>query len=628
MSIGFLGQNPSTGVQLNDTTNDVRYVYKDEHILAGDFVQYIEGRQKVEDYGKSSLRFFCGDDNEQLKMLKTYKLNDTDTLVAISYANSVKLRVMIVRLENDQLNIIYTVDPETVSLSVTKVHEIAMLNNGDIIILHDGSRNLYATFLSYNDDMLGVKQTLKVSSTDYSATFACICDISDSYIWLMHSRTSSYYLDIAQITCVDGVWGAETVKGYTSVARASSGLSSARLGDGYCWVTCSSGGSKYYVSGYVYYFTSDSYTNVSTFSLDQSYYYNSSYTYTKLLYMDGQDKKPYIVVAYGTGATLFVKVLQLNVAKKKLVTDMGLQISGATTYNVDFDYDPDSKSIIVIYQSNASPIYASACTIVKNGNSLQAKVSSQLKLSDNSTGLTAIIPYPNHFLYMILYAAGAMNKLYYSTYIVDSETYKVTQELKRIILEQQVRYALDPPFDALALTSGFGGDDTTHFQPVKIARVHKIFNNSKFIFPTIWASIDSLHYESYEGFLLSGSSASTSMYNAVDGNRTTSWTSNSEGFSDYIMIQCPEPTKITKMRTYVTCSVPDYFSYAIIEGKKQDGEWVELSKINNAQGAVTEIPLNNTDYYLYYRLTVYRIHDTYSAVVYEWQATECEEVIE
>ena len=305
-------------------------------------------------------------------------------------------------------------------------------------------------------------------------------------------------------------------------------------------------------------------------------------------------------------------------------------VSSGTAQYVDLSYDFDYNAIVLTYVSTAtSTAGLRGCVIAKNDNSISVKAYTQIASGSATGQISAIVKHTNTPFYTVLYSIDDTRAIYYDKFLINSETYALTTDLKYIVLEQQVRYALDPPFDGIALTGGYGGDDYSHFQPVKVAKIRKIKYPDGFAFPTIWTNVGTNLYTSLEGFMLSGTSVSAgTVANAVDGGTETSWTSAAEGFSDALTIECPHPLKITKMRTYLTCSVPTYFNEAIIEGRTKNGEWIELYKTQKAQNTLTECVLYNTDYYTGYRLTISKLHETYSSVVYEWQATEHEEVIE
>ena len=630
MSMGLLVQNPSSGASFNDTTNVVKYVYKNEHILAGDFVQYITGRESVTDYGTSTTTSLYGNESYTAKGFRTFKLNDTDTLILTGITSSIVLRATIVRTNGKESTIIFTKDISSISYAINTIHDIIRLNNGDLLVLHDGSGYLYATILWYADDAVGDKQTIRVCTDSYSGGRAGIGMIRDSYVWILHKYSSAAYLYATKLLLADDVWSVGTLISVDSVKNSAIGFSSVLLDDNYCWVSQSYNSSRYYLTGNVYTFTETSYKLMTSFTLDNIDYYSATYTQTRLAYIDGEDKLPYILIAHGTASWTVCRMIQLDYTMKNISKHYAAHLSAHTAQYVDLTYDFDYNAIVLIGVSNAtSTAGLRACVIAKNDNGISIKAYTQIASGSAAGQISAIVKHTNTPFYTVLYSMDDTRTVYYDKFLINPETYTLTTDLKHIVLEQQVRYALDPPFDGIALTGGYGGDDNSHFQPVKVAKIRKIKYPDGFIFPTIWTNVDTNLYTSLEGFILSGTSVSAgTVANAVDGGTGTSWTSAAEGFSDALTIECPHPIKITKMRTYLTCSVPTYFNDAIIEGRTKNGEWIELYKIQKAQNILTDCVLYNTDYYTYYRLTINKLHETYSSVVYEWQATEHEEVIE
>ena len=92
--------------------------------------------------------------------------------------------------------------------------------------------------------------------------------------------------------------------------------------------------------------------------------------------------------------------------------------------------------------------------------------------------------------------------------------------------------------------------------------------------------------------------------NACD-NSSSGWNSKGTTEQEWIKMTCPAPTKITKMSTWVTAyGNTSGFKKAVIQGSKDDSNWVNLSTLSTYQTEKTELALENTDYYTYYRIVV------------------------
>lgn len=126
---------------------------------------------------------------------------------------------------------------------------------------------------------------------------------------------------------------------------------------------------------------------------------------------------------------------------------------------------------------------------------------------------------------------------------------------------------------------------------------------------------------------LTASTASGSVKQACDGSTSTGWSSTTAGVGyDWVKLQFPYAIKITKMRTYISAYSTSYFTSATIGGSKDGLTWDSLYSITSVQTALTEITLNNPDYYQYYRIFyVYPAQYANSqGRLYEWQVSEWE----
>lgn len=98
------------------------------------------------------------------------------------------------------------------------------------------------------------------------------------------------------------------------------------------------------------------------------------------------------------------------------------------------------------------------------------------------------------------------------------------------------------------------------------------------------------------------------------------WQSNTTT-SSWIKLELPKATKITKMKTRITCSNTDYFSIAYIEGSNDDSSWTTLYTITTIQNSPKELTLFNVNYYKYYRIRVVLIGN-YRSIVSDWATSE------
>lgn len=160
----------------------------------------------------------------------------------------------------------------------------------------------------------------------------------------------------------------------------------------------------------------------------------------------------------------------------------------------------------------------------------------------------------------------------------------------------------------------------------------KVIGNA---FPNDWTKVSAVEYTASNGDILtaSGSTESTSSYRlnyAVDGEVSTSshWlslTSSKVGeHNQWIKIKLNTPINIKKMATFISTASMTLTS-AVIQGSNDDEKWYDLYTISSKQTSLTEITLDNNNYYQYYR--IYFTGQITSAnsghfIVYEWQTVE------
>ncbi len=216
-------------------------------------------------------------------------------------------------------------------------------------------------------------------------------------------------------------------------------------------------------------------------------------------------------------------------------------------------------------------------------------------------------------------------------YVAEGQTVKAGDLL--VFAGDDVAPAIEPPFNAIALSSGVGGTDTEHNEQVKIARVYKevITTKTGNIFPTSgWSVVTEPTKYSSNGYTIEASSCQTGYYayKASDNAPAQPWLSAGNVTSEWIKMTCPKPIKITKMKTYITASGnTSGFAKAVIQGSKDNESWVDLYNLSTYQTEMlTEITLSNTDYYTHYRIVIdiAYLNLNVTAQVGDWETSEYE----
>ena len=115
--------------------------------------------------------------------------------------------------------------------------------------------------------------------------------------------------------------------------------------------------------------------------------------------------------------------------------------------------------------------------------------------------------------------------------------------------------------------------------------------------------------------------ATNNVANAFDGDTSTLFKSKNGTRQADIIITCPYPVKITKMKTFIGNSGSDDFDVAVIQGYK-DGEWLDIYHYGtNYQTQLTEIEITNPDYFEQYKIYL-GTHGLGNAYISEIQVSE------
>lgn len=149
------------------------------------------------------------------------------------------------------------------------------------------------------------------------------------------------------------------------------------------------------------------------------------------------------------------------------------------------------------------------------------------------------------------------------------------------------------------------------------------------IIPKTWIEvIEGTKYQN-ENIILEASSCrdatSFPAKNACDGTNSNTWESAS-GLNHLLTLDFGETQKITKMKVYLTSygyqgSGSNKFSSCIVQGSNDAINWDDLYTTNKPFTNLTEISLNNTGWYRYYRWNV-TFSDSDMVFIQEWNISE------
>ena len=148
------------------------------------------------------------------------------------------------------------------------------------------------------------------------------------------------------------------------------------------------------------------------------------------------------------------------------------------------------------------------------------------------------------------------------------------------------------------------------------------------VFPKTWTQVVAgTSYIAENGTKLIASSASINgsyglASGACDGNSVSSYWESARGKIAWIKLCFPEGEKINKCKIKMKNSSTSYSMSAIVQGSNDDTSWTELYKTTAQLTTLTEVPLNNVDYYKYYRLLFNSSISEDAFSVHEWEVSE------
>lgn len=140
-----------------------------------------------------------------------------------------------------------------------------------------------------------------------------------------------------------------------------------------------------------------------------------------------------------------------------------------------------------------------------------------------------------------------------------------------------------------------------------------------------WTEVTAGTKYTSNGYIVESSSCRLGNSGGVKEVFSGAWQSDGNVQTEWVKITCPKPTKITKMKALITAfGNTSGFTSAVIQGSKDDSTWVNLHTISSYQSELTEMALENVDYYTYYRIliNIAYLNLNIGAQVVEWQVSE------
>lgn len=618
MGIAKIYNQKQSGLGIRGIIEDY-YVYAGEKVSAGDFVEFVNGvaGQRTE----TSISTEISNQKYSAYSASAVALDDNRVFIAHNVDNSYYyLYGIVCTIEGATITAGTDTQLSTESSTGFMV-SATLLKDGNVFIAHSYGSNfhLYGMVCSINGTSITAGTDTSIYTSTYAGYKISTQVLSDGEVFIAHSGSGTNYYLYYTVCKVSGttvsISISTTLK--NSSARSGMSISTVMLPNGNVFVVHGAG--SYAMRGVIASKSGTTITEGTTVQL-------STQTYTspgQLVVLDGN--RIFIPHSYSSSG-----YMRITVAKVSGTTISEYQSTENLTTSANSGNSPrailmPSGKILVIHNIGGL-IYGMVCTVDDmtvttgvdtNMSSTQRAVGDIFLLADN---IFVVEGYTSDYL------------LYTQLFNIDETNNIPTTQVKFTEYETQVRKATTSDIYGVAKTSGMGAYKTFEYTIPEGESVNKgegrEYSISSLIqgdiFPKTWTRENSDYtlYTSEEFTLTANSIYQTG--SAVDklcnGSLTDYWCANTGSYYDIAIMELPEATKITKMKTSIVDF--DNFEYATIEGSNDNSLWTELYRETSTHEDLIEIILNNTDYYKYYKLKVGKKDDGGIIGVREWQVSE------
>jgi hypothetical protein len=612
-------QSKSAGIKLNDVIEEYRYVAAGKQIKAGDLVNYINGAAGGTDYGESvdtqlSTETYTG------YTISAVQLDENRVFVAHSHKSSwLYLYGMICTIKGSTITY-----GDNIQLSTTRYsgYRIALvkLDSNRVFIAHGQDQTnhyLYGMLVTIDGTTITKDTDTQLSTIAFSGAYISAELLPNGNIFIAHDYDSSNRYLFGMVVTIDGntiIAGTDTV--ISSSTKTGVTISTCLLPNGNVFIAHSYG-SDYYLYGIVCSIsgttiTAGSDTVISTINSSGGNSYMSVLTLS-----DGN-----VFIAH-RGENIYLYGMICTIDGTTITKGTDTLISSATqagTY-ISTYLLPNGNVFIAHRGDNLNELNGMVCSI--EGATIKAYTDTLLISGE---AVSSVVP-PTLLIGECIFIAHNNSLSYYlnaQLFVLDNNI--PTNNIVVTEYEQQVTPAIEPPFDAIALSSGVGG---TEFVEGEVTKTGNLFGDKT------WNKVSMYEYTTDDGSTITinaDTEVDCELYKAFDGvsdytHRCFPKIGGSIDTSPNVLLtyEFTNPTKITKMLLSIAVATTHFVS-AMIQGSKDNNEWVDLSNVPNTNSqTMYEYSLNNVDYYKYYRLSFHLTiasNQSSGFSIVEWQTSE------
>lgn len=640
-------QKKSGGIKLNDVIEEYRYVAAGKQIKAGDLVNYINGIAGKTDYGESVDTQLSTETNSGYA-ISAAKLDENRVFVAHSYGTSYYLYGVVVTI--DGASITYGTDTElcNVELSGAKI-SIAVLDENRVFVAHSySSYYLYGMVVTINNTTIVKGNDTVLGSVQNAGYVISVELLKNGNIFIAHSYGQSVHLYgiVCTISGTTITTGTDTSI-VTGTSNTGQRISTCLLPNGNVFIAHSYG-SNYYLYGIVVSISGTTITAGSDTALVSSQY-AGSYISTCLL-LNGN---VFIAHSYGSGYYLQGRLISISGTTISELDNLILRNSAYTAYAISTHLLPNGDVFIAHsgdFVPNETTYYLYGIIVSVSNNRIVAGTDIELINTRNAGSRISSLLLDNGTIF-IAHSNSSSYYLNAQMWGIDEENNIPTNHIVATEYEQQVTPAIEPPFNAVALSSGVGGTDTEHNEQVKIARLLQTIQGN--ILPTSWTKVSKMQYVASNGDkIIFGSDNSSALLvpdlyatnnplgNVCDGNPETYFQFSRYGTGDstancWIEFDLHTPVAITKYKSRGFPTVGGSIVKSCYFQGSNDGEtWETLPLIaeKSLENYMIEVTINNTKawskYRFYMNIALPTKGSSGGVGANEFQVSECLEVIQ
>ena len=626
-TLSLINQKSITHPTINNVIEDYKYVYKQQHVHAGDFVNYINGLAQRNDYGNSQ-EFYLNHDYSGMKMSATPLTEQQFILFHQGNYSGINATVCQINggeiLEGKNV-LICENDPRCID----NFYSVKMADD-TVAVLHPSGTYLALTIVKIVNNVAQLKKTF-ISSINITPTGTmAIKFLSNNRFLIVYRYNYNAYCTIWKLQDEEIIYGEPIALSSSTTAPMLHGVDSISI--------------EYFSDDKVYII----YTTIArTLGIEIQHLILEDMTITKTSNvapaertgMGGKSASVklddnHFFLAFSVGGRTSMSATTINASIWEIKEDGSFTGSGGgfpassgiicSTQGSGENFHAilvDKNTVAILYQYG-DKLYTKICII--DGTTITCGPEKALEKTS----------YTQYSLLLFQTLLGQINIFYANTtkgnvaagqaYTYDRELQMLTERIVLLQYEEQVQPATEPPFDAIALSDGVGSAET------ELEEVYKTQTNP---FASGWTQISPVEYHHESGAILTSSWAPTEgeLPMIFDNDATMVAVLNAvnpetqEGLVE-IILQLTEPLKIEKF------SPPSFYfledpHYTVLDksvgiqlmGSKDNQNWELLhEKMQIGGNTDPEIVVENPKYYYYYKITINKANNDYRLVLRDW----------